>query len=196
MGIIAQWITETIGDLAGATFRKAFGIEKILTPLEKELAKTQESSSFQSKQLATQKKGTWKTGSARQNIGKRGKADPYDQMQTLYSGYLQALAEGRAQGMYQEKGVFHPSAAAHVARTTDVLRKDSAEFDAIKLKFLQNELDEERKSMSRPNTGSTGDSHMVDNSQQINNINQQISGSQTDFSPEPSYLYDGVPRGF
>ena len=197
VGIIAQWITETIGDLAGATFRKAFGIEKILTPLEKELAKTQESSSHKARQLATQKKGTFFSGgSVGGIISKRGKADPYDQMQTLYSGYLQALAEGRAQGMYQEKGVFHPSAAAHVARTTDVLRKDSAEFDAIKLKFLQNELDEERKSMSRPNTGSTGDSHMVDNSQQINNINQQISGSQTDFSPEPSYLYDGVPKGF
>ena len=111
--------------------------------------------SFQSKQLATQKKGTFFAGSARQNIGKKGKADPYEQMQTLYSGYLQALAEGRAQGMYQEKGVFHPSAASHVARTTDVLKKDSAEFDAIKLKFLQNKVNEDANSGAGNQSGAS-----------------------------------------
>jgi hypothetical protein len=145
-GVIVQWLTNTIGAFAGEKFAKVFGIEKVLSPAEKALEEARADASFQSKQLATQKKGTWKTGSARQNIGKRGKADPYEQMQTLYSGYLQTLAEGRAQGMYQEKGVFHPSAASHVARTTDVLKKDSAEFDAIKLKFLQNKLKEDTNS--------------------------------------------------
>ncbi len=154
-GVIVQWLTNTIGAFAGEQFAKAFGIEKMLSPAEKALETARASASFQSKQLATQKKGTFFAGSARQNIGKKGKADPYEQMQTLYSGYLQALAEGRAQGMYQEKGVFHPSAASHVARTTDVLKKDSAEFDAIKLKFLQNKLNEDANSGAGNQSGAS-----------------------------------------
>jgi len=178
VGIIAQWITETLGDLAGAKFKKAFGVEKILTPLEKELAKTNKTADYRAKQLATQKKGTFHkkgvAGFAQGFWG--GKADPYEQMQTLYSGYLQALAEGRAQGMYQEKGVFHPSAASHVSRHMNVLEgKDSAEFDAIKLKFLQNKLDEERKNTGRPDTGSSS-SIMQDQSVQNVDVNYFTEG--------------------
>ncbi len=179
VGIIAQWITETLGDLAGATFKKAFGVEKILSPAEK---------AFEEAKKKHGRRGSYthdllsaKAPGHLMRIGSgltKGVDDAFTVMQRLKEEYLKIT------GTPWLTGKFDPVAAqeaGHLVHSSGKYKKKDdwerlkAETQGIRLLQMRDRLEEAKRQSSRPDTGSIG-SIMQDQSVQNVDVNYFTEG--------------------
>ena len=178
-GVILQWLTNTIGGFAGEQFARIFGIEKVLSPAQKQ---------FEEAKKKHGRRGSYThdllSANAPGHLMRRGSGltkgvdDAFTVMQRLKEEYLKITGTPWLTGKFDM--VAAQEAASKIHSSGRYKKKDNwerlkAEAQGIRLLQMRDRLEEAKRQTSRPDTGSIG-SIMQDQSVQNVDVNYFTEG--------------------